>query len=407
MGNGVVVPEIERDSPELEPAAFWEKYVRARRPVVIRGGISDESFTAPAKWDPAYLVKRAGQVKVLVEERVAAAPAAPGCAAPPPLQTPFGRGVRVCRTFAEVIKAAAAGDDRHYLTAQRKAGTVVAPPLAGALERDLPRVPAAMGALEPESVSLWVGASKDGTSSGLHHDFHDNLYVLLRGRKRFRLFSPDAAPAMGTYGHVRSVAENGVVEYTPRDLARLPAGDDDESVPDDVSDDDDDGGFVFGDDEASDLEFSDGHDDFDELFGEGLLDDGEGGGREIGGEEVDRSDMEAKDCAIGQRVTDVSLPDHFSSASLAGVDGADAGAWERATKGCAGFPGPERSTRVEVCAGDALYLPAGWFHEVESYGAARGDGAGMHLAVNWWFFPPTNLGGGWRKPYKGKRPKVE
>ena len=29
------------------------------------------------------------------------------------------------------------------------------------------------------------------SSSGLHHDFHDNLYILLRGRKRFHLWSPE------------------------------------------------------------------------------------------------------------------------------------------------------------------------------------------------------------------------
>lgn len=35
--------------------------------------------------------------------------------------------------------------------------------------------------------NVWIGSSADGSSSGLHHDFHDNLYSLLRGRKRFRL----------------------------------------------------------------------------------------------------------------------------------------------------------------------------------------------------------------------------
>ena len=33
-------------------------------------------------------------------------------------------------------------------------------------------------------------------------------------------------------------------------------------------------------------------------------------------------------------------------------------------------------------AGEALYLPAGWFHEVTSSG-------GAHAALNYWFHPPT------------------
>jgi hypothetical protein len=44
-----------------------------------------------------------------------------------------------------------------------------------------------------------------GSSSGLHHDFHDNLYVLLAGRKRFRLWPPSAAPGMYTHGRLQQV----------------------------------------------------------------------------------------------------------------------------------------------------------------------------------------------------------
>ena len=47
--------------------------------------------------------------------------------------------------------------------------------------------------------------SAEGSSSGLHHDFHDNLYILLRGQKRFRLFSPaDAHRCVASYkGNMR------------------------------------------------------------------------------------------------------------------------------------------------------------------------------------------------------------
>lgn len=55
---------------------------------------------------------------------------------------------------------------------------------------DFPLRPALLGKLVPQNLNLWMGRSKAGTSSGLHHDYHDNLYILLRGRKRFRLYSP-------------------------------------------------------------------------------------------------------------------------------------------------------------------------------------------------------------------------
>ena len=68
-----------------------------------------------------------------------------------------------------------------------------------------------------------------GASSGLHHDFHDNLYILLRGRKRFRLWSPDQAPQLYTHGRLRRIHCNGRIAYHgqvgPQRRTRAQAGD--------------------------------------------------------------------------------------------------------------------------------------------------------------------------------------
>lgn len=49
-----------------------------------------------------------------------------------------------------------------------------------------------------------------------------------------------------------------------------------------------------------------------------------------------------------------------------------------------------RAAAVEctVEAGQALYLPAGWFHEVTSYATQESR---IHLALNFWYHPPDNL----------------
>lgn len=60
-----------------------------------------------------------------------------------------------------------------------------------------------------QAVNVWMGASVAGASSGLHHDFHDNLYVLLAGTKRFRLFPPALADRMYTCGAVDRIHPNG------------------------------------------------------------------------------------------------------------------------------------------------------------------------------------------------------
>lgn len=52
------------------------------------------------------------------------------------------------------------------------------------------------------------------------------------------------------------------------------------------------------------------------------------------------------------------------------------------------FPGPSAALEVTLSAGQALYLPAGWFHEVTSTGD---DKTGLHMALNYWFYPPDSL----------------
>lgn len=54
------------------------------------------------------------------------------------------------------------------------------------------------------------------------------------------------------------------------------------------------------------------------------------------------------------------------------------------------FPGVGEALEVTVEAGQALYLPASWFHEVTSFGGADNC---MHVAVNYWFHPPDRLTG--------------
>ena len=55
----------------------------------------------------------------------------------------------------------------------------------------------------------------------------------------------------------------------------------------------------------------------------------------------------------------------------------------------------ERGAEITVIlnAGEMLYLPAGWFHEVQSVGAPPLG----HMAMNYWFHPPDN--NQFSKPY--------
>lgn len=64
------------------------------------------------------------------------------------------------------------------------------------------------------------------------------------------------------------------------------------------------------------------------------------------------------------------------------------------------FPNFKKATKpfvVELSAGEMLYLPASWWHEVTSSSAADGDA--VHMAFNYWFYPPNKLES-FERPYE-------
>jgi Cupin-like domain len=140
----------------------------------------------------------------------------------------FGRGVKKSMHLSAFLLALRTGNDRLYLSTQPSTvdfdghPELLSEPLASIHQHaasgggrravaQLPLRPQCMGSLVPQAVNMWLGRADAarGTSSGLHHDYHDNLYVLLSGRKRFRLFAPEHAHHMATHGRVKCVHDSG------------------------------------------------------------------------------------------------------------------------------------------------------------------------------------------------------
>jgi mannose-6-phosphate isomerase-like protein (cupin superfamily) len=59
-----------------------------------------------------------------------------------------------------------------------------------------------------------MGNSDKTITTPLHHDFNDNLYVVVEGRKRFTLFPPSQAPNLYPRGQLLQVEDNGLIRYT-------------------------------------------------------------------------------------------------------------------------------------------------------------------------------------------------
>jgi Cupin-like domain len=90
--------------------------------------------------------------------------------------------------------------------------------------------PALLGNLVPMTYNLWLGSSSSSSgsssstssssslpssssTSGLHHDYHDNLYCLLQGTKQFRVAPPSSVYALKTKGTLHTLHRNGRIVY--------------------------------------------------------------------------------------------------------------------------------------------------------------------------------------------------
>ena len=170
--------KLERIDPNVSAEEFFSKYVSKRQPVILTGLLDDPAFQG-RKWvrfrrnrvfvaqcfisgqtDLSYLSKKAGNVEVMVEPIH-------------PTANQYGTDVeRISMKFREFLAKLQSDDGPHpYLTTQYSdedpdAETFFPPP-TNALKDEFPTVPRIMGNLFLQQVNLWVGKSKDGSSSGL------------------------------------------------------------------------------------------------------------------------------------------------------------------------------------------------------------------------------------------------
>ena len=460
----------------MSPKTFYDTYVAKRRPVVLTGGLQGTPWGLCCEtWTDKFLVGHPeGDASVRVETRK------DGFGS-------YGVGKYHPMRFTDFVKRFANGDDSVYLTASPSSvdahgrPSVVSAPASFLVGTHRPAKapfrPKIAGNLVPANVNLWMGAAgtEKVSKSGLHHDHHDNLYVLLRGVKKIELFPPSAVLSMYTTGTPCKVHKNGVINYKetgetaedgddgalrrrvlsanvrdaeteveacevlvangePEAEARLRRAEEaldqamdgtigDVGGDDDDDDDDENGAFAGRDDFDdvcdSDLECVTGTDGEDDGEDEDNLVTNGTDGTEMEGDVVVSGVREDETREEKETETENPEPDppSFSKTSRGGD----------VSKSFPLFRHARETSMMEttVRAGEIIFLPAGWFHEVSSSGSGavkkkekqngddndadakkknqEGDQRNtQHAALNYWFHPPV-FGADFATPYGEKQ----
>ncbi|KAL7483717.1 hypothetical protein ACHAW6_009355 [Cyclotella cf. meneghiniana] len=368
------------DIRDVTPQQFYKEYIRPRRPVVIKGIPPD--LSSIQSWSNLqYLDKTAGDQTVMVERRANAS-------------EKYGKGNEISITFAHFLKLIQSGDELHYLTTQDVQADAdgrpdILPPFMKALSHDFPMRPQLMGNLIPQNINLWMGNnhSQDGSSSGLHHDYHDNLYIVLAGRKRFRLFSPIDAQHLYTRGSLLKVHPNGRINYIGEETtahgadlgayAAAVAATRQKKAEERLQEAE----RRVEEGRAGALEeLAEAEEELERAM-DALIDAEVDEDEDDDGYDDEAENGDAFQGTNGCRLVDktVKNPNNFSRVPVELL--ADITRFQHE------YPDLQKATMAccNVNQGEMLYLPASWFHEVTSYSGEKGA---HHLAMNYWFHPP-------------------
>mmetsp|Transcript_19565 Transcript_19565/g.42199 ORF Transcript_19565/g.42199 Transcript_19565/m.42199 type:complete len:514 (-) Transcript_19565:44-1585(-) len=437
---------------DLTPESFYRDYVAKRKPCVITGCLTDPEWHVSQKWTSySYLKEKAGGVEIAAEKRTNAT-------------DKFGQGNEVKLKFSDFLDLLEAGSDSYYLTTQdvktdSGGRPHVMAPFMQCLSDDFPIRPKLTGNLIPQNINVWMGLSRDGSSSGLHHDYHDNMYAIIVGRKRFDLYAPSDAVNVYTRGQLKRIHKNGRINYVGEETnadgshaqaeKALDASICQERAVEELEEAE--AALERGDDGAKErLEKAEKA--LDEAM-EAVMDAEEGDDADVGGGDSDGNDDDAciddeedfwqaaekrkmeliekgddaspnlnptKGLSHSTQVTprdgdyrydeghdedDFAFEGEGRSVDKTVKDPLNFSLVDTALDAAAleeNFPrySEARKATVDIASGDMLYLPASWFHEVTSYGSSKdekGSGGGHHMAFNYWFHPPD--GESFEQPY--------
>ncbi|KAH3678941.1 hypothetical protein WICPIJ_008769 [Wickerhamomyces pijperi] len=299
----------------------------------------------------------------------------------------------------DTIDKSLPGDPLTIEEATTRFEELIQKPLSNAyLNNNLPLKPTLFTKLTTQQINIWIGSTKskdgktpsldlsnieidqskqdlglgrkmvgEGISSGLHHDHADNLYVPLMGHKRFTIFSPKDTSNLYTVGNVNKVYPSGIIDYKNDSQApfwRELRGD--SAIKTEVN-------KWKLDNEDLELREEERNQLIDEVESEEDL--------------LEENEAKFKNCMLD--------PPSFSKIPASLLHLEDIPESSKSTKEQlqsaleSKYPKLMNCDRltVDLKPGQLFFLPAGWFHEVTSFGDDQDDNH-IHIALNYWFAPP-------------------
>ncbi|HET7649479.1 MAG TPA: cupin-like domain-containing protein [Gammaproteobacteria bacterium] len=203
-------PGITRLEHPVSPRDFYLQYFTARQPVVIRFRDFAEIGWRTHLWTNDYLRYKAGAQTVMVQQRRRDEVFEPDNS---------GYGPMVFRDFLAQVMESPGGDNTRYLNLQNLMENRAIEPPALQLLGDY-TIPYYFKDLLLRCVNLWMGNSTSPIVTPLHHDFNDNLYAVVEGRKQFVIFPPEQAHNLYVRGELLEIQTNGIMRYA--DLNNMP-----------------------------------------------------------------------------------------------------------------------------------------------------------------------------------------
>lgn len=194
---------IQRVEYPIAIERFFLDYFIPRRPVIIRAQSLSQLGWRTELWTDDYLTFKAGGQGVFVLNSRDRMDFMPERSAFAPM---------LFQDFISQVMANPDGNETMYLNLQDFGKEqLIEPPLLQ-LIGDF-SIPVYFKDLLLRCVNVWMGNSRRPIVTPLHHDFNDNLYVVVEGRKRFTLFPPTQAFNLYTRGEPLAVEENGRIRY--------------------------------------------------------------------------------------------------------------------------------------------------------------------------------------------------